>query len=186
MAEQLKEMLLGSAAAASEMLRSGQISPRELTELALARIDALNPSLNAVVELRPEALQEAAAADELTVRGEVMGPLHGVPVTIKEAFQVTGMRSTWGNPAFRDFVAEKDATVVRRLRRAGAIVVGTTNVAFMLADFAQTANQLYGVTNNPWDLARTPGGSSGGAAAALAAGMSFLRRGPEGPAERRA
>lgn len=72
------------------------------------------------------------------------------------------MHSTWGNPAFRDFVADGHATVVRRLRRAGAIVVGTTNVAFMLGDFAQTANQLYGVTNNPWDMARTPGGSSGG------------------------
>jgi amidase len=108
-----------------------------------------------------------------------MGPLHGVPVTIKEALQVTGMHSTWGNPAFRDFVADRDATVVRRLTRSGAIVVGTTNVAFMLGDFAQTANELYGVTNNPWDMARTPGGSSGGAAAAVAAGMSFLDYGSD-------
>ena len=130
------------------MVRSGQISSRELTKLALARIDALNPSLNAVVELRPEAaLREAAAAYEITARGEAMGPLHGVPVTIKEALQITGMHSTWGNPGFRDFVADGDATVVRRLRRAGAIVVGTTNVAFMLSDFAQTANELYGMTN---------------------------------------
>jgi amidase len=162
------------------MVRSGQISSRELTKLALARIDAINPSLNAVVELRPEAaLREAAAAYEITARGEAMGPLHGVPVTIKEALQITGMHSTWGNPGFRDFVADGDATVVRRLRRAGAIVVGTTNVAFMLSDFAQTANELYGMTNNPWDMARTPGGSSGGAAAAVAAGMSFLDYGSD-------
>jgi amidase len=96
------------------MVRSGQISSRELTKLALARIDAINPSLNAVVELRPEAaLREAAAAYEITARGEAMGPLHGVPVTIKEALQITGMHSTWGNPGFRDFVADGDATVVR-------------------------------------------------------------------------
>ena len=137
MAEQLEQMRFRSATAAAEMARSGQISSRELTELALARIDALNPSLNAVVELRPEAaLQEAATADEVTARGEAMGPLHSVPVTIKEALQITGMHNTWSNPAFRDFVAERDATVVRRLRRAGAIVVGTTNLAFMLGDFA--------------------------------------------------
>jgi amidase len=180
MAEQVEQILFGSATAATEMLGGGQISSRELTRLALARIDAVNPSLNAVVELRREAaLREAAAADEAIARGELTGPLHGVPVTVKEAIQVAGMRSTWGNPAFKDFVADSDATVVQRLRRAGAIVVGTSNVAFMLADFAQTANQLYGVTNNPWDIARTPGGSSGGAAAAIAAGLSFLDYGSD-------
>jgi amidase len=180
MAEQVEQILFGSATAATEMLRGGQISSRELTRLALARIDTVNPSLNAVVELRREAaLREAAAADEAIARGELTGPLHGVPVTVKEAIQVAGMRSTWGNPAFKDFVADSDATVVQRLRRAGAIVVGTSNVAFMLADFAQTANQLYGVTNNPWDIGRTPGGSSGGAAAAVAAGLSFLDYGSD-------
>ena len=180
MAEQVEQILFSSATAATEMLRGGQISSRELTRLALARIHAVNPSLNAVVELRREAaLREAAAADEAIARGEITGPLHGVPVTVKEAIQVAGMRSTWGNPAFKDFVADNDATVVQRLRRAGAIVVGTSNVAFMLADFAQTANQLYGATNNPWDIARTPGGSSGGAAAAVAAGLSFLDYGSD-------
>jgi amidase len=159
MAEQVEQILFGSATAATDMLRGGQISSRELTRLALARIDIVNPSLNAIVELRREAaLREAAAADEAIARGELTGPLHGVPVTVKEAIQVAGMRSTWGNPAFKDFVADSDATVVQRLRRAGAIVVGTSNVAFMLADFAQTANQLCGVTNNPWDIERTPGG----------------------------
>jgi amidase len=157
------------------MISRGEISSRELTGLVLDEIDAVNLSLNAVVELRREAaLREAAAADEAIARGEPTGPLHGVPITVKEAIQVAGMHSSWGNPAFREFVADRDAAVVRRLKQAGAIVVGTSNVAFMLGDFAQTANEVYGVTNNPWDTRRTPGGSSGGSAAAVAAGMSFL------------
>ena len=89
------------------------------------------------------------------------------------------MHTTWGNPAFKDFVAHSDATVVQRLEQAGAITVGKTNVALMLADFAQTANPVYGVTNNPWDITRTPGGSTGGGAAALAAGMTFLDYGTD-------
>src|SRR3712207_9275660 len=84
-------------------------------------------------------------------------------MTVKDSFNVVGMHTTWGNPACKDFVAESDATVVRRLRQAGAIIVGKTNVAFMLGDFGQTANELHGVTNNPWDTTRTPGGSTGGA-----------------------
>jgi amidase len=97
------------------------MSSRDLTELALARVDTVNPSANAVVGLRHEAaVREAAAADE-ALASEVLGPLHGVPVTIKEAIQVAGMHSTWGNPAFRDFAAAKDATVVRRLEQAGEL-----------------------------------------------------------------
>src|SRR5215216_1690594 len=168
------------AAGAAAMVRRGKVSSRELTELVLARIDAANPDLNAVVEVRREAaLEEAAAADEAVARGERVGPLHGVPMTIKEAFNVAGLHTTWGNPAFKEYVADSDATVVRRLKQAGAIIVGKTNVHAMLADFAQTANDLYGVTNNPWDLTRTPGGSSGGGAAALAAGMTFLEYGSD-------
>jgi amidase len=145
-----------------------------------ARIEAVNPALNAVVELRREAaLREAAAADEATARGNATGPLHGVPMTIKDSFNVAGLHTTWGNPAFKDFVADSDAIVARRLKRAGAIIVGKTNVAFMLADFGQTANELYGVTNNPWDTTRTPGGSTGGSAAALSAGMTFLEYGSD-------
>jgi amidase len=169
-----------SAEAAAGMVRGGEVSSRELTELVLARIDAANPGLNAVVELRREAaLAEAAAADGAVARGEGTGPLHGVPVTVKEAFNVAGLHTTWGNPAFKEFVADQDATVVWRLRQAGAVIVGKTNVAFMLGDYAQTGNQLYGVTNNPWDVARTPGGSSGGSAAAVAAGLAFLDYGSD-------
>ena len=168
------------AAGAAAMVRRGKVSSRELTELVLARIDAANPDLNAVVEVRREAaLEAAAAADEAVARGEWVGPLHGVPMTIKEAFNVAGLHTTWGNPVFKEFVADQDATVVRRLKQAGAVIVGKTNVAHMLGDYAQTANELYGVTNNPWDPARTPGGSSGGSAAAVAAGMAFLDYGSD-------
>src|SRR5215218_10734630 len=168
-------LLFQSATDAAQAVRRKESSSRELTETLLARIEAINPALNTVVELRPEAaLREATTADEAIARGDDTGPLHGVPMTIKDAFNVAGMHTTWGNPVFADFVADSDATVARRLRQAGAIVVGKTNVAFMLADFGQTANELYGVTKNPWDITRTPGGSSGEAAAALSAGMTFL------------
>jgi amidase len=176
----MHEALLQSATDAAQMLSRKQLSSRELTELLLARIQAVNPALNAVVELRPEAaLREAAGADQATARGGELGPLHGLPMTIKDSFNVAGLHTTWGNPAFKDFVADWDATVVRRLRQAGAIIVGKTNVAFMLGDFGQTANELYGVTSNPWDPTRTPGGSTGGAAAAVSAGMAFLEYGTD-------
>jgi amidase len=168
-------LLFRSATDTAQALRRKELSSRELTEMLLLRIEAANPALNAVVELwREAALQEALSADEATARGEDAGALHGVPITIKDSFNVAGLHTTWGNPAFKDFVADWDATVAWRLRRAGAIIIGKTNVAFMLGDFGQTANELYGVTNNPWDTARTPGGSSGGAAAAVSAGMTFL------------
>jgi amidase len=173
------ETLFQSATEAAAMVRRKHISARELTEAVLGRIDAVNATLNAVVELRREAaLQEASAADQALGDG-VVGPLHGVPMTIKEAFNVAGLHTTWGNPAFKHYVANCDATVVRRLKEAGAIIVGKTNVAFMLGDFGQTANELYGVTNNPWDTRLTPGGSTGGGAAALAAGLSFLEYGSD-------
>jgi amidase len=175
----VSEELFQSATRAADMVRRKEVSSRELTEMLLARIEAVNPVLNAVVELRPEAaLEAAAAADQAIARGD-RRPLLGVPMTIKESFNVTGMHTTWGNPAFKDYVAEWDSTVVRRLQDAGAIIVGKTNVHFMLADFGQTANELYGVTSNPWDAARTPGGSTGGGAAALSAGMTFLEYGSD-------
>lgn len=164
-----------SATEAAAMVRRGEVSARELTERVLARIDELNPDVNAVVETsRERALQAAAAADKTTG-----GPLHGVPITVKDCFNVKGMHTTWGEPAFADYVADSDAAVVQRLRDAGAIIVGKSNVHHMLADYGQTANELYGRTNNPWDLSRTPGGSSGGAAAAVATGMTFLDHGSD-------
>jgi amidase len=163
--------VVGSAGDAAAGIAAGEVSSRELTEAVLRRIEEINPKLNAVVELRTEvALSEAERADGMGAAG----PLHGVPITVKEALNVAGLHTTWGNPGFKDYVADWDATVVARLRRAGAIIVGKTNAHFMLADFAQTFNDVYGRTNNPWDPELTPGGSSGGSAAAVAAGLSFL------------
>jgi amidase len=176
----LSETLFRPATDAARLVRQKEISARELTEALLARIEAVNPAINAVVELRAdEAMEEAAAADRALGGEARTGPLHGVPMTVKDSFNVAGLHTTWGNPEFAEYVAQTDATLVRRLRDAGAIVVGKTNVHFMLADFAQTANELYGVTNNPWDTQRVPGGSSGGGAAALAAGMTFLEYGSD-------
>jgi amidase len=173
-------LLLQSATDVALLLRRKEVSSRELTESLLTRIEEINPALNAVVEVQHDrALQQAAAADRAVARGEDVGPLNGVPITIKDSFHVAGWHTTWGEPGFKDYVADWDATVVRRLKAAGALIVGKTNAAFMLADFGQTANPLYGVTNNPWDLSRSPGGSSGGSAAAVAAGLSFLDYGSD-------
>ena len=176
----MDELAFLPATAAADLVRRKEISARELTEVVLARIEALNPALNAVVEVAAEAaFGQAAAADEAMARGRDLGPWHGVPMTVKDSFYVEGMHTTLGNPAFRDYIADRDATVVQRMRDAGAVIVGKTNVHFMLADFGQTANDLYGVTNNPWDLTRTPGGSTGGGAAALAAGLTFAEYGSD-------
>lgn len=173
----MDDTLLLSAGDVAGLLRRREISSRELTESLFARIDEVNPSVNAIVELqREEALRQAEAADR---RDEPLGPLHGVPMTVKDAFNVEGLSTTWGNPAFKDFRATEDATVVKRLKEAGAIIVGKSNVPFMLGDFGQTTNEIHGTTNNPWDVQRTPGGSSGGSAAALASGMTFLEYGSD-------
>jgi amidase len=172
--EAMQSLPLGSVRDAREALGHRAVSSRELVELLLHRIDAIDSSVNAVVELRAdEALEEAKGADRAIAAGGA-GPLLGVPVTIKEAFNVAGLHTTWGNPEFKDYLADWDATAVSRLRDAGAVIVGKTNAHFMLADFAQTFNDVYGRTNNPWNPELTPGGSSGGSAAAVAAGETFL------------
>ncbi|KAA2253885.1 amidase [Solihabitans fulvus] len=176
----MTETVFQSATGLAAGIRGGVVSSRAVTELLLAHIDATNPALNAIVELRREdALRAAERADAAVARGADLGPLHGVPMTIKDCFAVAGLPATWGNPAFRDHVGDWDATVVRRLRDAGAIILGRTNVPLMLGDSGQTANDVYGRTNNPWDLERSPGGSTGGGAAALAAGMTFLEYGSD-------
>ena len=121
-------------------IRCGRVSSREVTEQLLARI-AADRKVNAVVETRAEyAVRAATAADEAVAAGRETGPLHGVPMTVKDAFAVAGMHNTWGNPMFADQVVDRDATVVERLTAAGAIIVGKTNVHAMLADFGQTTN----------------------------------------------
>jgi len=168
-----------SAVELARMVRDREIGALELTEHYIARIERLDGELNAVVVRDFGRARDAArAADARLAAGEPVGALHGVPMTIKESYDVAGLPTTWGVPAFRGNVAASDAEVVTRLKRAGAILLGKTNVPFNLGDF-QSYNEIYGVTRNPWDTARSPGGSSGGSAAALAAGMAGLECGSD-------
>jgi amidase len=158
-------------------LRCGQVSSVQLLEGAIERIQQIDGSLNAVVVRDIERARESAhAADRARQRGDDR-PLLGLPMTVKEAFDVAGLPTTWGL-AEGHHCATADAVAVARLRSAGAVVLGKTNVATMLADW-QTANPVYGVTNNPWDKTRTPGGSSGGSAVAVASGISALELGSD-------
>ena len=160
-------------------IKAGAISSRELTEHYIDRIERYDAAVNAVVVRDFErALEAADAADAALARGEDLGPLHGLPMTVKEAYNVTGLPTTWGIPMFADNVATSDAAYVLRLREAGAHLLGKTNVPLDLADF-QSYNDIYGQTGNPWDLGRTPGGSSGGSSAALAAGLTGLEAGSD-------
>ena len=150
-----------------------ELSAVEALDTCLARIERRNPELNAVVSLDVEAARrQAVAADTVLARGESLGPLHGVPLTLKDGNDVAGLRTTIGTERF-DRVADEDGTVATRLRAAGAIIIGHTNVPAFLADY-QSANTIFGRTSNPWNLGRTAGGSSGGAAAAVAAGLTSL------------
>jgi amidase len=174
-----QDLDFASALHAAEAIRKKQISSLELTQRMLARIDRYNPQLNAYVyQLREDALAQAKKADEAQASGKSLGVFHGVPVNIKESFAVAGHPDTWGIPAFKDSKAPADAEVVARLRNAGAILLGATNVPIGLGDW-QSYNSIYGTTNNPWDLKRTPGGSSGGTAASLAAGLAYLSVGSD-------
>ncbi|MFO1148734.1 MAG: amidase family protein [Alsobacter sp.] len=155
-----------------------EVSSVDLLEATLARIDALNPALNAIVAQRRDLARAAAlASDQRRAQGQA-GPLEGLPMTIKDAFDVTDMPATTGAPPYRDRIPEEDAAAVRRLRAAGAVILGKSNVSAWCMDF-QATNPVYGTSNNPWDLGRTPGGSSGGAAAAVATGMSALELGSD-------
>ncbi len=160
-------------------LRRRELSALELLQHHLRRVERLNPALNAVVVFDTDAaLQRARAADAALARGECWGPLHGLPMTVKEAFDVAGLPTTWGFEAQRGNVAATHAVAVQRLLDAGAVIFGKTNLPVAMADW-QTFNPVYGTTNNPWDTGRTPGGSSGGSAAALAAGLSALELGSD-------
>lgn len=160
-------------------IRRNELSASELLALYLERIDRLDGRINAVAVLDAERARERArAADQALARGESWGPLHGVPMTVKESFNVAGLPTTWGFESLAGHVATHDAVAVQRLKSAGAVIFGKTNVPVSLADW-QTFNPVYGTTNNPWDLARTPGGSCGGSAAALAAGLTALELGSD-------
>jgi len=160
-------------------IRRGELSSLEALDAMLARIDLLNPAINAVVTTDvPRARRQAKAADRARAKGATLGPLHGVPMTVKESFDVVGMATTVGFMDQRDNRPTQDSLVVQRLAAAGAIVVGKTNLPVAMADW-QSFNPVYGTTNNPWDPTRVPGGSSGGSAAALAAGLTPMEFGSD-------
>jgi len=167
-----------TAAELIDALRAAKISALELTDQAIARIEALDKSLNAVVVRDFDRARDAAkAAEAALARGE-RRPLLGIPMVVKESFNIAGLPTTWGIPSFKGWMPAEDAVAVTRLKAAGAIILGKTNVPIYLNDW-QSYNDIYGTTNNPWDLGRTPGGSSGGSAAALAAGFGPLSLGSD-------
>jgi amidase len=168
-----------SATELANAIRSKQLSSKSIVEAHLEQIAKVNPKLNAVVQLTAEsARKEADEADAALARGDIKGPLHGVPVTIKDTLETTGVICTGGTKGRANYVPNADATAVARLRAAGAIILGKTNVP-ELAGAIETDNLVYGRTNNPYDLGRTPGGSSGGEAAIVAACGSPLGLGTD-------
>ena len=160
-----------------QMIREQKLSSVQLLEAQLAQIAKHNPKLNAICTLDPEtARQKAEQADEALARGEVWGPLHGLPITVKDIFETQGLRTTAGYRPLKDYIPVQDATVVARLKAAGAIILGKSNMAELAGDF-QSTNPLFPPVNNPWNLDCTAGGSSGGSAVAIATGMSSLELG---------
>ncbi|MGC2695462.1 MAG: amidase [Candidatus Angelobacter sp.] len=173
------ELDFATALQAADAIRKKQVSSVELTQRMFARIDHYNPQLNVFAfQLREDALAQAKKADTAMAQGKSLGVFHGVPVTVKESYAVAGHPCTWGIPSFRDSKAPQSSDVVRLLGEAGAVLLGATNVPVGLSDW-QSYNPIYGQTNNPWDVKRTPGGSSGGSAAALAAGLGYLSVGSD-------
>ncbi|HEX8137785.1 MAG TPA: amidase [Pyrinomonadaceae bacterium] len=166
-----EELTSSSASKLAHLIRAGTVSAVEVVEAHLRRIERLNPQLNAVVTLAPDALDRARQAQERVMRGEALGPLEGVPVTVKDTIETQALRTTSGSVVRAGYVPAEDAPAVGRLKAAGAILLGKTNVPEMALTY-ETENRVFGRTVNPHDLRRTPGGSSGGEAAAISAGLS--------------
>ena len=167
----MSELVWKTAVELAALIKRGEVSATEVLRAHLAQIDALNPELNAIVTYLPEmALELARAADEKQARGEELGLLHGLPIAHKDANETKGIRTTMGSPVYRDYIPESDDLIIARLKAAGCITLGKTNVPEFGAG-SHTFNRVFGATRNPYDLSRTCGGSSGGAAVALAAGM---------------
>lgn len=168
-----------TASELAAMIRAKQVGCVELLQHFLKRCDTHNDPLNAIVVFRrEEALARARSADDAVSKGEIWGPLHGVPMTIKESYDWEGTPTTWGVPDLKDNIAKTNSVVVERMLAAGVVLFGKTNVPLLLGDW-ETFNEIYGTTNNPWDLGRVPGGSSGGSAAALAAGLTAIESGSD-------
>ena len=168
-----------SASRLAQAIREKEIGSLELLDAYVARLETHNPRLNAIIQLDVEgARARAMAADDALARGKLAGPLHGVPITVKDSIDVCGFASTWGVTSFKENRPARSAPVVDALTSAGAVVFGKTNLPWY-ALASETFNDLFGTTNNPWDLSRSPGGSSGGSAAALAAGLTALEVGSD-------
>jgi amidase len=168
-----------SATQLAEMLRAGEITSRQTVEAYFAQIKKHNPAYNAIVTFNEaEALAQADQADQTRGAGKPCGALHGVPITIKDTYRVKGSRTTAGYPPLKDHIPDSDAVAVKLLKEAGAIIIGRTNTPTLAMDM-QTDNPIFGKTNNPWDVTRTPAGSSGGCATALATGMTSLSLGSD-------
>ena len=175
----MSELAHLSALELAAKIKAKEVSSVELTQLYIDRIEKYDEDINAVVvRIFEDALDCARDADAALADGQDLGVLHGVPMTIKESYVIAGTAATWGQESFRDNVADEDGLAVKRFRAAGAHFLGKTNVPVDLADF-QSYNPIYGTTGNPWDTTRTPGGSSGGSAAALAAGFCGLEAGSD-------
>src|SRR5262245_57424904 len=175
----MADLAFSSARHLASLLRKKKIGCLELLDAYLGRVERHNPRLNAIIATDVEgARRRAKAADRALARRQVWGPLHGLPMTVKESYDVAGLPTTWGIPELKDNVPADNALAVERLLGAGAVLFGKTNVPLYLADW-QSYNAIYGTTNNPWDVSRSPGGSSGGSAAALAAGLTALEAGSD-------
>lgn len=165
------ELTVQSLSTIVEMIRTREVSPVEVAEACLDRISKLNPELNAIVTIAPDVMDRARAAEAAVMRGEQLGSLHGVPITIKDTIETAGLRSTSGSVIRKDYVPEADAPAVARLKAAGAIILGKSNAAEMAMDY-NADNPVFGRTNHPQNPNLTPGGSSGGEAVAIVTGMS--------------
>jgi amidase len=175
----MDEIIYASATQLARDIRHRKVSSQEVIEAHLRRIEEVNPKLNAMVQLTADsATAQAKKADEALAKGEVVGPLHGVPFTVKDSIENAGVITSGGTTGRAEYVAEKDATVSARMKEAGAILLGHTNVPEFVMAY-ESANLVYGQTNNPYDLSRTPGGSSGGESALIASGGSPLGLGSD-------
>ncbi|MBI2016023.1 MAG: amidase [Candidatus Rokubacteria bacterium] len=174
------DLIWRSALELGDLIRKKELTPVEVTDAALARLEAVNPLLNAFCLVAAERAREQAREAEIAVvKGEPLGPLHGVPISIKDVLATRGLATTGGSRLFADAVPEEDAIPVARLKAAGAVILGKTNTS-EFGHKAVTENPLFGVTRNPWNPERTPGGSTGGGGAAVAAGVGPLALGSDG------
>src|SRR6202048_3054206 len=172
------EIIYSDATKLAELIRTREVSPVEVVQAHLERIEAVNPKLNAIVTVVDDALDAARAAEAALMAGGELGPLHGVPITVKDSIDTAGVLTQRGSPIFRGRIPDADAVSVARMKKAGGILLATTNLP-EFSYWIESDNLLSGRSNNPWDVTRTPGGSSGGESAAIAAGMSPIGLGTD-------